>query len=144
MATFQGFEEMQCWQKARELTNKIYQASNRVPFSSDFALKDQIRKAAVSVMSNIAEGFDRGGTSEFIHFLAIAKGSASEVRCQLYVAVDQAYIDREEFLQLKALATETGRMTGGLMKYLRTSNYKGTKFKRSSNSKLQTPNSKLQ
>lgn len=95
MATFQTFEDIQCWQRARELTRKIYNSSKRAPFSTDFGLRNQIRKASVSIMSNIAEGFDRNGTAEFVQFLSIAKGSAAEVRCQLYVAADQGYINEK-------------------------------------------------
>ena len=129
MATFKRFEEIECWQKARELTRGIYRITNNSAFARDFGLKDQIRRAAVSMMSNIAEGHDRSGTAEFIHFLATAKGSAAEVRCQLYVAVDQEYIEEQHFNELQALASETSRMLSGLMKYLRASGYKGTKFK---------------
>ena len=86
MATFKKFEEIECWKKARELTRRIYEITNKPAFARDFGLKDQIRRASVSVMSNIAEGYDRSGTAEFVHFLATAKGSAAEVRCQLYVA----------------------------------------------------------
>ncbi len=139
MATFTKFEEIQCWQKARELTRKIYSASMSGRFARDFGLKDQIRRASVSVMSNIAEGFDRSGTAEFIRFLSIAKGSAAEVRCQLYVAADQGYIDTSQFQELSALANETGLMTGGLIAYLRRSGYKGAKYKPG-----KTPNSKLE
>ena len=140
MATFKKFEEIQCWQKARELTSKIYDISKKGEFARDFALKDQIRRASVSVMSNIAEGFDRNGTGEFVQFLSIAKGSAAEVRCQLYVAADQNYIEKGEFDQLSRLASETALMTGGLITYLRSSGYKGTKYKkvRTQNSKLET------
>ena len=129
MATFKKFEEIECWKRARELTRRIYRISADAPFARDFGLKDQIRRAAVSVMSNIAEGYDRSGTGEFVHFLATAKGSAAEVRCQLYVAVDQGYIQESDFAELNALASETGRMVAGLMKYLRGSGLKGTKFK---------------
>ena len=80
-------------------------------------------------MSNIAEGFDRDGTAEFVQFLATAKASAAEVRCQLYVAIDQGYIPEAEFLKLSQLASETGKMVGGLMIYLRNSGFRGTKFK---------------
>jgi len=80
-------------------------------------------------MSNIAEGYDRSGTGEFIQFLATAKGSAAEVKCQLYVALDQAYIDDRTFAELSSLATETGNMIGGLMNYLRRAGIKGTKYK---------------
>lgn len=129
MSTFKKFEEIECWKRARELTRQVYKISNRAAFAKDFGLKDQIRRAAVSVMSNIAEGYDRNGTAEFIQFLATAKGSAAEVRCQLYVAADQDYIQEAEFLELNALAAEIGSMVGGLMKYLRSSGYKGTKFR---------------
>jgi four helix bundle protein len=129
MATFKKFEEIECWQKARELTRRIYEVSGKGNFAKDFGLKDQIRRAAVSIMSNIAEGHDRSGTGEFVQFLANAKGSAAEVRCQLYVAFDQGYINDKDFHELTDLATETGRMIAGLMNYLRGSGYKGTKYK---------------
>jgi four helix bundle protein len=129
MATFKKFEDIECWRKARELTRRIYRVSAKARFARDFGLKDQIRRASVSIMSNIAEGHDRSGTGEFIQFLATAKGSAAEVRSQLYVALDEAYIDESDFGELNALAAETGRMIGGLMNYLRSSPYKGTKYK---------------
>jgi four helix bundle protein len=129
MATFKKFEEIECWKKARELTRRIYEVSGKGNFAKDFGLKDQIRRAAVSIMSNIAEGHDRSGTGEFVQFLANAKGSAAEVRCQLYVAFDQGYINDKDFHELTDLATETGRMIAGLMNYLRGSGYKGTKYK---------------
>jgi four helix bundle protein len=129
MATFQSFEEITAWQKARELTRRIYVISDHGSFARDFGLRDQIRRACVSIMSNIAEGFDRSGTGEFTQFLAIAKGSAGEVKSQLFVALDLSYIDKEPFEQLFSLAAETGRLIGGLMNYLRDSNIKGTKYK---------------
>jgi len=130
MATFKKFEEIESWQKARELTRRVYEVSNKSKFSKDFGLKDQIRRAAVSVMSNIAEGNDRSGTGEFIQFLAQAKGSSAEVRCQLYVAFDQGYINEMEFGELATLAADTGRLFGGLLNYLRSSKLKGTKYNR--------------
>jgi four helix bundle protein len=129
MATFKTFEEIEAWRKARELTKRIYAVSGVGAFARDFSLKDQIRRASVSIMSNIAEGYDRGGTAEFIQFLAIAKGSTAEVKCQLYVALDQNYIDQPIFTELSDLAIETGKIIGGLMKYLRRSGIKGTKYK---------------
>ncbi len=86
MATIKHFEDIDAWKKARKLTAAVYAHSNTGRFSKDFGLREQMRKAAVSIMSNIAEGFERGGRSEFIQFLAIAKGSAGEVEAQLYVA----------------------------------------------------------
>ena len=130
MATFKRFEDIEAWQKARELTKQIYRTANRGPFARDFSLRDQICRAAVSVMSNIAEGYDRGGTREFVQFLSTAKGSAAEVRSQLYVALDQNYVNDNDFRILSNLADETGRMLGGLMKYLSQSSYKGPKYKK--------------
>ncbi len=129
MGTFKCFEEIGAWQKARELTREIYAISRRGFFAKDFGLRDQIRRASVSVMSNIAEGFERGGTPEFMQFLSIAKGSVGEVRSQLYVAFDQSYLNKEEFDRVFALTLETGRMISGLMTYLRKTSMKGTKYK---------------
>jgi len=128
MATFQKFTDIEAWQKARELTFEIYAVTKRAPFSKDFELRGQIRDASVSVMSNIAEGFDRSGTGEFIQFLSIAKGSAAEVVSQLYVALEQKYITKEEFERSCPLATEAGRKIGALMRYLRKSGIRGAKF----------------
>ncbi|HXL81628.1 MAG TPA: four helix bundle protein [Pyrinomonadaceae bacterium] len=130
MATFKKFEEITVWRKSRELTKLVYEATKREKFARDFALRDQIRRASVSIMSNIAEGFERSGTAEFNQFLATAKGSAGEVRAQLYVALDQGYLEHDFFDKLTFLATEVSRMTSGLMKYLRQSGIKGTKFKK--------------
>jgi four helix bundle protein len=132
MATFKKFEEIEAWRKARELTKRIYKISCTTSFARDFGLKDQIRRASVSIMSNIAEGYDRSGTGEFIQFLATAKGSAAEVKCQLYVALDQSYIDQATLVELTNLAAETGKMIGGLINYLRRSGLKGTKYKTAS------------
>ena len=129
MSTFHNFTEIEAWQKARELTSEIYTVSKSREFSKDFELRGQIRRASGSVMSNIAEGFDRNGTAEFVQFLAIAKGSVAEVASQLYVVKDQNYVTAEEFARLIALTTETTRKIGGLMNYLRRSGIKGTKFR---------------
>ena len=94
MATFHRFEDIDAWQKARELTRAVYAASRSGSFSKDFALRDQIRRASISVMSNIAEGFERGGNKEFRQFLSTAKGSAGEVRAQRYVALDHSISPR--------------------------------------------------
>ena len=130
MATFTTFEEIGAWQKARQLTREIYKITSGGAFARDYDLRNQIRRAAVSVMSNIAEGFERSGTGEFNQFLATAKGSAGEVRSQLYVALDQNYLSDAAFGQLRDQATEVGRMIGGLMTYLKTSGIKGTKYKK--------------
>jgi len=96
------FEELVAWQKARELTKAIYEATRRGRFARDFELARQIQRAAVSVMSNIAEGFDRANRNEFSQFLSIAKGSCAEVRSQLYVALDIGHVDANEFQTLRA------------------------------------------
>jgi len=108
------FEDLIAWQKARELTRNIYRTTKIGEFLKDFGLRDQIRRASVSIMSNIAEGFERGGRSEFHQFLVIAKGSCAELRSQLYVALDAEYMDIRTFQSLDDLAKETSRLVGGL------------------------------
>jgi four helix bundle protein len=129
MPTFRRFDEIEAWQKARELTKVVYKLSGRGPFAKDFGLRDQIRRASVSIMANIAEGFERGGTGEFVQFLAVAKGSAAEVLSHAYVALDQDFISQEDFDRLVASPAEVGRMLAALMTYLRRSGTKGLKFK---------------
>ena len=129
MATIGKFEDIEAWQLAREMTKAIYAISNDGPFARDFGLRDQIRRASVSIMSNIAEGFERGGDKEFFQFVSIAKGSSGEVRAQLYVALDAGYIDQQTFSRLSDMATQINRMLAGLMKYLRSSELKGSKYK---------------
>jgi len=120
---------MEVWQKARSFTRKIYSISDQRPFCKDFGLRDQIRRASVSVMANIAEGFERSGNAEFTQFLAIAKGSLGEVAAQLYVAFDQRYITREIFDELGDETKQLGSMLGGLIKYIKKSGLKGLKYK---------------
>jgi four helix bundle protein len=130
MATIKRFEDLLCWQKARELNGLIYKSSKTGPFEHDYSLRDQIRRASVSVMSNVAEGFERAGNKEFIQFLAIAKGSCGELRSQLYVALDQAYLDESDFQRLYGLSTEVSRLLSSFMTYLRGSELRGGKFKK--------------
>jgi four helix bundle protein len=130
MAKIERFEEMLSWQKARELTQHVYQLSKRGDFAKDFELRGQMRSASLSVMSNIAEGFERGGDKEFIQFLSTAKGSCGEVRSQLYVALDQSYITAVEFENLHAGTIEVARLVSGFMGYLQKSDLRGNKFKR--------------
>ena len=114
------FEDIVAWQKARELVKVIYQMTNESEkFRKDFGLKDQIRRAAVSSMSNISEGFARTSDKEFANFLNIARGSVAEVQSQLYVALDLGYIDKNVFSIGYALADETSRLLTNFMKYLR-------------------------
>lgn len=144
MARIEKFEDMEAWQKARELARAIYVASGDGAFFRDFGLRDQIRRASVSAMSNIAEGFNRGGNRELIQFLFIAKGSASEVQAQLYVALDSGYLKQEQFQQLYDLAGDTSRLIGGFIRYLKTydSKISAASLQRTTrNSKLVTRNS---
>jgi four helix bundle protein len=127
MAKIEKFEDIEAWKKARELTKAINAVSNEGPFTRDFVLRDQIRRASVSIMSNIAEGFERGSNKEFIQFLYIAKGSAGEVRSQLYVALDQGYIKQEIFASLSNEASEISRMISGFVSYLSSSEMRGAK-----------------
>ena len=129
MARFEEFEDIEAWKKARELTQAVYTVSSSGDFNRDFGLKDQLRRASVSVLSNIAEGFEREGNKGFVQFLSLAKGSCGEVRAQLYVAFDQAYIRETEFRDLREKAQEISRLIAGLMKYLRTTEMKGSKCK---------------
>lgn len=110
----QRFEDLIAWQKARQLTKQIYLCTAKGDFSKDFGLRDQIRRASVSVMSNVAEGFDRGSHGEFHHFLVIAKGSCAEVRSQLYIANDVGYLNAKVFNELMDLSIEVSKIVGGL------------------------------
>lgn len=129
MASIERFEDINAWQKARELTKKIYLITNQGSFAKDFGLKDQIRRSSVSIMSNIAEGFGRGGNKEFVQFLSMAGGSASEVQSQLYIALDAGYITKEQFQKLFKLAQSSRKLMGGFIRYLQQSGHKGVKFK---------------
>jgi four helix bundle protein len=129
LAAFRSFEDIEAWQKARELARTIYLVSNSGEFSRDFALRDQIRRAVISIVSNIAEGFERDGNAEFIQLLSVAKGSAGELTAQLYAALDCGYINSEKFNKLCALASEVSAKLSRLMAYLRNSGMKGKKFK---------------
>jgi len=100
MTGFRSFEDIESWQLARRLANEIYVISGRGKFAKDFVLRDQLHRASISVLSNIAEGFERGGNAEFVQFLSIAKGSVGEIRAQTYVALDRQYIDPAQFEQL--------------------------------------------
>ncbi len=114
MSKIEKFEDLIAWQKARVLSREVYKVSRISRFAKDFSLTDQIRRAATSIMSNIAEGFERGSRSEFHQYLVVAKGSCAEVRSQLYVALDAEYLDQAQFRRLYDLAAEVGRVVGGL------------------------------
>jgi len=123
------FEELQIWQKARELVKTIYKLTLSAPFKKDYSLSDQIRRSSVSVMSNIAEGFERGSNTEFIQFLYIAKGSAGEVRTQLYIAYDLGYIDEHDFEAASGMSIELSKGIGRFINYLKKSKIAGEKYK---------------
>jgi four helix bundle protein len=118
MASFERFEDLQVWQVARELVRKIYLCTKSGNFVKDLGLRTQLQRAAVSIMSNIAEGFERAGNKEFAHFLYLAKGSAGEVRSQLYIALDLGYLDQETFTRLNEAALSISKQLSGFIKYL--------------------------
>ncbi|MBM4294383.1 MAG: four helix bundle protein [Deltaproteobacteria bacterium] len=123
------FEDIEAWRKARELTKFIYEITAKGDISRDFALRDQLRRASLSIMANVAEGFEREGNKEFQQFLATAKGSVGEVKSLLYVASDAGLISAEHNQRLMALADEVSRMLSGFIRYLKASDKKGSKFK---------------
>jgi len=123
------FEDLEIWKEARRLTGRIYSITHNHAFSKDYGLCDQIRRASVSIMSNIAEGYERSGNQELIQFLSIAKGSCGEVRAQLYIAVDQKYVETEESTRLIDDFRKLSIMINNFMSYLKTTPYKGIKYK---------------
>ena len=128
MKKYQRFEDMPIWQMSRKLAQVIFELTQSEPFCRDFSLRDQINKAMGSVMDNIAEGFERDGNKEFVQFLSIAKGSAGEVRSQLYRASDRGYA--MDFESLKDNISEVSRQIQYLINYLKRTEYKGTKYVR--------------
>jgi len=126
MATVQRFEDLLCWKKSRELVRDIYKALNTC---KDYGFKDQIQRASVSVMSNIAEGFESGTKQEFLNYLYIAKGSAGEVRAQLYAAHDIGYVNIETFKRLKGLAEECSRLVSSFTKTVKAGSLSGLQRK---------------
>ena len=129
MATIKRFEEIKAWQEARELAKLTYKVTRKVALSKDFGLKDQIQRAAVSVGSNIAEGFARNGNKEFAKFLWMAKGSAAEVQSQLYTALDVGYISQLDFNQVYEKAESCIILIYRFLKALRTSPVSGERYK---------------
>jgi len=120
MSKFSKFEEIEAWQKAHDVTLRIYQITSDGHFCKDFGLKDQIRRASVSIMANIAEGHGRKSNLEFANFLNIARGSTAEVQSHLYIALAMKYIDQTVFNETYQILTEISRMTLSLAQYLRT------------------------
>ena len=122
MAKFNKFEEITAWQKARDVTLEIYRITSESNFNKDFGLKDQIRRASVSIMANIAEGHGRKSNIEFANFLNISRGSTAEVQSHLHIAFGLKYINQKEFSEMYQQLTEISRMTLSLAQYLRKTN----------------------
>ena len=133
MGTIKRFEDLEAWKKARELSKLIYEITNDNLLLKEYGLKNQTRNSSGSIMDNIAEGFERQGKKEFIQFLSIAKGSAGELKSQLYRILDQKFITEEKFNQIYNITDEVGRMINGLSNYLKSSDLKGIKYKTDEN-----------
>ena len=129
MAAFKSYEEIVAWQKGRELVNDVYSLTKSGAFAKDWGLRDQIQRAAVSICSNIAEGFERRGNKEFVKFLWIAKGSAAEVSSQLYHALDQKYISDKTFSEITSLTKTIRAAISNLIKSI-TNSTKGSNYVR--------------
>jgi four helix bundle protein len=129
MAKIERFEDIKAWQDARELCKLIFSYTCCPEFSKDFRLIGQIRGSSGSIMDNIAEGFEREGNKEFIQFLSFSKGSCGEIKSQLYRALDNGYINSDEFDKAFNLAEEISKLLSGFISYLKTSEKKGSKFK---------------
>jgi four helix bundle protein len=130
------FEKLEVWKASRCLASMVYRLSAEGGLAGDASLRNQLRRAAISVMSNIAEGFERNGNREFVQFLALAKGSCGELRSELFAALDGGYLTPTEFEELYALASETSRLLAGLLRYIRDSSFRGVKFRQSPGSLL--------
>jgi len=128
MGTWKRFEDLEAWKRARELNRQVYRTCSAGSLAKDFELRNQLRGASVSAMGNIAEGFGRGGRKEFIQFLSVAKGSATEVQSHLYAALDAPHIDQPTFDTLSNLADEVIRIITGLMNYLQQCEIAGPKY----------------
>ena len=122
------FEDLKAWQRSRELFKMVHEVLSRAPFCKNLILKNQMMRASLSIMSNISEGFDRGGDKEFIQFLYISKGSCSELKSQLFAARDTGYLEQVEFQAIFDLAEEISRILQGLISAMKKNSNKGRKF----------------
>lgn len=129
VATIERFEDIKAWQEARALTKQIYLLTNTGDIARDFGLRDQLPRSAVSILSNIAEGFERGGDREFIQFLYIAKSSCREVHAQLCVAYDVGYLTSQDWRQLNEQCQQISKILSGLINYLKNSSLRGNKHR---------------
>ncbi len=127
--TIHKVDDIIAWQKAKQLALLMYKITNNDKFSKDFGLKDQIRRASVSIVSNIAEGYGRGGNKEFMQFLYIANGSLNELYTQFIIAVELNYISKEESETILPQINDCFKLTGSFINYMKNSEYKGSKFK---------------
>ena len=137
------FEDLEVWQEARALTNRVYDLTECPAFAKDYGLRDQIRRATVSILSNIAEGYERDSDAEFSRFLLIAKGSAGEVRAQLYIALDRGYIDEFAFAEAKRQTESVCRRVANFLVYLKRSQVQSRKSQDSSRKNLRHTTSDL-
>ena len=128
MATINRFEELEVWQEARLLNKSIWQLTQKEDFKSYFSLNEQLRRASISIMNNISEGFERNGNKEFVQFLSIAKGSTAEVKNMLYALLDLELISQKEFEELSQASEKLRNKIAKLKNYLKTSDFKGSKF----------------
>ena len=128
MAKVERFEDLKVWQVSRLLAIEVFELSKNEKLAKDYSIKDQMNRSAGSIMDNIAEGFERGGKKEFIHFLYIAKGSAGELRSQIYRAKDRGFIENVDFEKLLKKVEEASKQLMGFIQYLKNTEYKGNKY----------------
>ncbi|HSW52366.1 MAG TPA: four helix bundle protein [Sulfuricaulis sp.] len=129
MPTLQSFQELEVWKSAREFVQEVYRITRVGSLSKDYALCNQMRRASISIMANIAEGFERDGNAEFIQFLSVAKASSGEVQALLFIALDQDYLSEPVFERLRNMSNRINRQIAGFIAYLRKSKIRGAKFK---------------
>lgn len=125
LGKIERFEDIDCWKEARQLVKLVYSLTNKEPFSRDWGLRDQIQRAAISITSNIAEGFESQGNREFVQFLFYAKRSSGELRAQLYAAYDLGYINEVEFGEAQELAIKVSKMLSNFISYLKSARRRG-------------------
>ena len=129
MPTLESFEDLDVWQSAREFVQEVYRVTRTGPLSKDYPLCNQMRRASISIMANIAEGFERDGNAEFVQFLSVAKASSGEVQSLLYIALDQDYLNERIFQRLRSMSNHINRQIARFIAYLRKSKIRGAKFK---------------